>query len=374
MDEERKKLAKKYEKIKLTVRITEGISTFILLVLFIALGFSKQLEQFVYTFTSNHYFALFLYLLVFGVVSTVITFPVDYYFGFRLEHKFGLSNQTFKKWIIESLKSAAVGIVLGAPILLLFYYLLLNYELWWFWLGCIILIYSVVLAQIAPVVIMPLFYKFKPIENESLKEKILALCDKVGFKVKGVYTFDMSKNTKKANSAFTGLGKSKRIILGDTLISGFSEDEIETVFAHELGHYKKGHITKNIIISIFSTFISLYVVSYLYNNLFQMAGFEHTWDIAALPLLAVIGSVMGFFTKPFWAYISRRYEFEADKFAIMTTGNFTAFKSTMEKLAFQNLANEEPSKLVEIWFYSHPSIKRRIEAGERYYITNFNPA
>src|SRR5207244_4492708 len=132
----------------------------------------------------------------------------------------------------------------------LFYYLIRNYELWWLYLAIIVWIYSVLLAQIAPVLIFPLFYKFKPIENESLKERIMKLCEKVGFKVKGVYTFDMSKNTKKANAAFTGLGKSKRIILGDTLISGFSEDEIETVFAHELGHYKKGHIKKNILYSI----------------------------------------------------------------------------------------------------------------------------
>jgi STE24 endopeptidase len=369
MDEERKKLAKKYEKIKLTVKISEGIVTFILLFLFIALGYSKELEQYVYGFTSNPYLALFLYLLIFGAVSTVISFPVDYWFGFRLEHKFGLSNQTFRKWIIESLKSAAVGIVLGTPILLLFYFFILNYELWWLWLGIIIFGYSVILAQIAPIIIMPIFYKFKPIENESLKERILNLCSRIGFKVKGVYTFDMSKNTKKANAAFTGLGKTRRIILGDTLISGFSEDEIETVFAHELGHYKKGHIVKNFIISTFSTFISLYVVSELYIYFLQLFGFQHVWELGALPLLAIIGSVLGFATKPLWAYISRRFEFEADRFAVITTKNFPAFKSTMEKLAFQNLANEEPAKLVEFWFYSHPSIKRRIEAAEKYYKT-----
>lgn len=367
MEEERKKLAKKYEKIKLTVRITEGTATFVLLILFIALNYSRKLEQFAYSYTSNPYFALIIYLLVIGIVSAVITFPVDYYFGFRLEHKFGLSNQTFGAWIIESLKSAAVGIVLGTPILLLFYFFILNYQLWWLWFGCIILGYSVLLAQIAPVIIMPIFYKFKPVENESLKQRILALCDKVGFKVKGVYTFDMSKNTKKANAAFTGLGKTKRIILGDTLISGFSEDEIETVFAHELGHYKKGHIVKNMIISIFSTFITLFIVSYLYNYSLYLFGFQHVWDIAALPLLAVIGSVLGFLTRPLWMYISRRFEFEADRFAINTTGNFTAFQSTMEKLAFQNLANEEPGKMTEFWFYSHPSIKRRIDAGEKYF-------
>lgn len=364
MDENRKILAKKYERIKLTVSITEGIISLILLILFLLLGYSKQLELFAFKYTSNPYFVLLLYVLVLGAASIILTFPVDYFFGFRIEHMFGLSNQSFMKWITESLKGAAVGIVLGTPILLLFYFFLLNYELWWLWFGVLIIIYSVILAQIAPVVIFPLFYKFKPIENENLKQKILTLCSKAGFKVKGVYVFDMSKNTKKANAAFTGIGKTKRIILGDTLISGFSEDEIETVFAHELGHFKKGHIRKNILISIISTFSGLFVISLIYKILIQKFGFVHVWDIGALPILAVISSVLGFTAKPFSSYISRRFEFEADRYALNITNNFPAFKSMMEKLAFQNLSNEEPNKFVEFWFYSHPSIKRRIAAVE----------
>jgi STE24 endopeptidase len=187
----------------------------------------------------------------------------------------------------------------------------------------------------------------------------------VGFKVKGVYVFDMSKNTKKANAAFTGMGKTKRIILGDTLISGFSEDEIETVFAHELGHFKKGHIKKNILISFVSTFVGLFIISVIYKSLLNYFGFQHVWDIGALPILAIVSGFLGFITKPIGSYISRRFEFEADRFAISITNNFQAFKSMMEKLAFQNLANEEPNRFVEFWFYSHPSIKRRITAVER---------
>lgn len=366
MEENRKAQAKKYEKIKLTVGITESIVTAVLLFLFISLGYSKQLAVYASGFTSNPYISLLIYLFIIGAVSSVLSFPVDYIFSFRLEHKFGLSNQTFGKWIAEDLKSLAVGIVLGTPILLLFYFFLLNHELWWLYLGCIVTVYSVILAQIAPVVIFPLFYKFKPVENELLKERILKLCEKAAFKVKGVFVFDMSKNTKKANAAFTGFGKTKRIILGDTLISGFSEDEIETVFAHELGHYKKGHIKKNIFISLFSTFAGLFLISEFYSMLFPVFGFQHAWEIGALPLLALIGGLIGFISKPIGAYISRRFEFEADRYAIDMTGNISAFKSMMEKLAFQNLSDEEPNKLVEFWFHSHPSVKRRIEEGERY--------
>lgn len=367
MDTERNKKAKRYEKIKLTAGITESIISAVLIFLFVFLGFSKRLESYAFSFTYNPYIALLIFAVIVGTVSYLISFAVDYVFSFRLEHKFGLSNQSFIKWVEENLKSLAVVIVLGAPILLLFYYFLLNYTLWWVWFGCLILVYSVILAQIAPVVIFPLFYKFHSISNENLKEKILNLCAKVGFKVKGVYVFNMSKTTKKANAAFTGIGRTKRIILGDTLVTGFSEDEILTVFAHELGHYKNGHIKKNILYSISLTFLMLFILSMVYSALLPVFGFANSWDIAALPLLALIAGVFGFLIKPIGSYISRRFEFEADRFAIKLIGNFDIFKSLMEKLAFQNLADENPNRFVEFWFRSHPSVKSRIETGRKYF-------
>jgi STE24 endopeptidase len=367
MDQSRKQLAKQYEKIKLTVGITEGIFSFIILILFVALGYSKKLELFVFQYTSNPYIALVYFGLIAGLASSVISFPVDYFYGFRLEHRFGLSNLTFWGWIKEKIKAAAAGALIGAPIAFLFYWLISSYTNWWFWLACIILIYSVLLAQVAPVLILPLFYKFKPIENENIKQRIQQLCDQIGFKVKGVYSFNMSKTTKKANAAFTGMGKTKRIILGDTLIESFTDDEIETVFAHELGHYKKGHIKKSILLSIFSTIAGLFIMSKIYTWLLPVFGFAYPWEIGALPLLAAIAAVFSFLTSPLTSALSRKFEFEADRFAIETTMNFSAFKSSMEKLAEQNLADDEPGRLVEFWFRSHPSIKRRIEAAGKYY-------
>src|SRR5262245_60653493 len=139
------------------------------------------------------------------------------------------------------------------------------------------------------------------------------------------------------------------------------------VFAHELGHYKKGHIKKGIFLSIFSTIIGLYIMSQAYEWALPKLGYQHPWEIGALPLLAAIASVFGFLTSPLTSAISRKFEFEADRFAIETTRNFDAFKSSMEKLAEQNLADEQPNKLVEFWFRSHPSIKRRVDAAEKYY-------
>lgn len=374
MDENRKILAKKYEKIKLSVNIIESVLSLILLFAFLYFGYSKKLELVAFGYTSNPYIALVIYGLVIGLVSSVLSFPIDYFFGFRLEHKFGLSNLTFFGWIGEKAKAALVGAVIGAPIAFLFYWLISNYELWWFYLGCIVFGYSVILAQIAPVLIFPLFYKFTPIENEDIKNRLTELCSRAGFKVSGVYKFNMSKTTKKANAAFTGLGKTKRIILGDTLLETFTEKEIETVFAHELGHYKKGHIVKNIFISLFGTFAGLFIMSQLYQLLLPVFGFSSQHEIAALPLLAAIAAVYSFLISPLTSAISRKFEFEADRFAVDTTGDPEALASTMTKLAEQNLANDEPSPLVEFWSYSHPSIKRRIEAANEYYKLKFEGA
>jgi len=367
MDEKRKQLAKRYEKIKLTAGISEGIFLFIFIMLFVALGYSRKLENYSYSFTGNPYLALLIFVFILGMINAFISFPVDYFYGFRLERKFDLSNQSFSGWIVDKIKGALVGSVITAPIAFLFYYLLKNYTLWWLYFACIILVYSVLIAQLAPILIFPIFYKFKPLEDENLKEKILRLCEKVGFKVKGVFTFDMSKNTKKANAAFTGMGKTRRIILGDTLISNFSDNEIETVFAHELGHYQKGHIRKNILFSVAGTLIGLYVMSLAYSALYPKFGFAHQWDIGAIPLLAIIAGIWGLLTKPFGSMLSRKFEYEADRYAVDTTGNLPSFKSTMEKLADQNLADTEPNQLVEFWFHSHPSISKRISKAEKYY-------
>lgn len=370
----RKELAKQYEKIKSIVNVSESNLSFILLILFLWFGYSKRLELFALGYTSNPYLALLIYGVIIGGVSAVISFPIDYIFGFRMEHKFGLSNQTFGGWIGERLKGALVGAIIGAPIAFLFYWLLSGYELWWLYLACIVWVYSILLAQIAPVLIFPLFYKFTPIDNEELRSRLLAMCEKVGFKVSGVYKFNMSKTTKKANAAFTGFGRTKRIILGDTLLDSFTEKEIETVFAHELGHYKRGHIKINIVISLFGTFIGLFVMASIYKMLLPVFGFHYRYEIAALPLLALIAAVYSFFTGPITAAISRRFEYEADRFAIDTTGDIDSFASTMEKLAGQNLANDEPNKLVEFWTYSHPSIKKRISAAKEYFAQRFTPA
>jgi len=359
--------AKKYNNIKLAIGIGEGIISFILMLLFVWLGYSLKLENFLSHYISNAYLLFISFLFVIGIVGSILSFPISYYTGFYLEHKYNLSNQTFGKWIWENFKGLLVSLVIGIPILLIFYFVINYFGLiWWLPFAIIMFFISVVLSQIFPVLIFPIFYKVTPIEDEILKEKIKSLGQKAGINVENVYKFNMSKNTKKANAAFTGLGKTKRIILGDTLLSNYSIEEIETVIAHELGHYKKKHIVKNILIGTASSFLTLFIIAFLYQNSLSWFGFESIKQVAALPLLALWSMLIGIIQSPLGNILSRKFEYEADEYAVIETKNPLAFKNTLEKLTDQNLGDKDPHPFVEWFFYSHPSIKNRINALYRF--------
>jgi len=366
--------AKRYNNIKLAIGISKGFASFILIFLFVKLGYSLILENYLSQFISNSYLLFICFMLVVGFVSSVISFPVSYYSGFYLEHKYNLSNQTVGKWIWENFKGLLVSLIIGIPILLLFYFSLNQFgDNWWFPFAVIMFFISVVLSQIFPILILPIFYKLTPIDNEELKERITALAKNAKIKVENVFKFDMSKNTKKANAAFTGLGKTKRIILGDTLLDNFSDDEIETVIAHELGHYKKKHIVKNIIFGTITSFLTLFLIALLYKSALSWFGFESITTIAALPLLALCSMLIGLIQTPLGNILSRRYEYQADEYAVKETGNADVCIGTLEKLNEQNLGDKEPHPFVEWFFYSHPSIKNRISAISSTADNSFKP-
>jgi STE24 endopeptidase len=356
-------VAKKYSNTKLTVSISETIVTFILILLFIILGYSSWLDNFLKTQVSNNYLRLLLFTFSLGIAGSVLFSPVSYYTGFYLEHKYNLSNQTFFKWVWEETKESLVGAAIGIPLLLLFFWVIDSFGLWW-WLPFSVLMFiiSVVLAQVVPIIILPLFYKVTPIENEILRERIFRLSREAGLKVENIFKFDMSKNTKKANAAFTGLGKTKRILLGDTLLENYTEDEIETVIAHELGHYKKKHIIKNIIISSVSSFLIFFLLAHLHSYSINWFGFSSITQIASLPLLIIWGGIIGLIQQPLTNIISRKFEYEADNYAVVSTGKKESFIQTLEKLTEQNLGDKEPHPCVEWFFYSHPSIRNRVKS------------
>ena len=357
--------AKAYNRIKFTTGIASAVLSFVLLLWLVMNGTTKTLENAAHGWTSNTYLALLLFAFALGVVQSVVTLPLGFYSGYYVEHRFNLSNQTIWRWAWEHLKSLLVSLPIIIGVLTFLYYSLTAFgSLWWLPVSIGLTFFSVILARIAPVIILPLFYKLKPLENESLKERILSLCTSAGVKIDGIFSFNLSKNTKKANAAFTGIGKAKRIIMGDTLLNEFDEDEIETVFAHELGHYTHHHIRTGIITSIVSIFLGLFIASLLYSWSVRWFGFSSITEFAGLPLLALWLSLFGLVTSPLGNILSRRHERQADEYAVRRTGKKEQFASALRKLASMNLADPEPHPAVEFLFYSHPSIGKRIRMVE----------
>lgn len=360
--------AKRYSELKQKLSFGNSLLSFLIILFIFISGLSRELEKVSVNLSDNIYIAFLIFVASIAVLDGILTFPLSFYSGYILEHKYNLSNQTLFSYFKEDLKGLAVGMVLGVPVLLVFYYILRNYPHgWWYITGIFLFFFSVLLARVAPVIIFPLFYKFKPVENQSLNNKIISLCKKTGVTVGGIFTFDMSKDTKKANAAFTGMGKSKRIILGDTLLQNFSEDEIESIFAHELGHYKMKHILKLMFASTVFSFAGLYLISFIYSNTLILLHVDKLYTLSALPLLLLYLSAFYFLVSPLSNFISRKFEWQADKYALETCSDNNNFASALEKLSLQNLSDKNPKKWIEILFHSHPSLGKRIE-----YARNFN--
>jgi STE24 endopeptidase len=232
--------------------------------------------------------------------------------------------------------------------------------------GFFFLLFGVVMSVLSPVLILPLFYKLKPLENESLRQRLTALAQRVGAKVLGVYRMAMSEKTKKANAAFAGLGATKRIILGDTLLDQFAEDEIEVVMAHEMAHYKHGDVSKLIAWGTMTTFVGLKIADTVLRWALPKFGFTEISDLGAFPLLALSLFGFGLLVMPLNNAFSRWREWKADRTALELTRNPDGFIRAMRKLAEQNLADLSPHPCIEFLLHDHPALARRIARAEQW--------
>ena len=240
LDLERQKQAKQYGRIKRQLWLVDQGITLLYALLWLITGWSVALRSWLANLVNNDWFIVAGFAAVFSGIFFLISLPMGYYTGYILPHRFDLSTQSLKDWVIDQLKSLVVGAVLGLILIELVYLILrLAGDYWWLWLTGGVLFFSVLMTNLAPVLLMPIFNKFTPLNEEhaDLAERLVALAEKAGTKVRGVFKMDMSRRTKQANASLTGLGNTRRIILGDTLITEFSADEIETVLAHELGHH-----------------------------------------------------------------------------------------------------------------------------------------
>jgi len=219
-------------------------------------------------------------------------------------------------------------------------------------------------TQIAPVVLFPLFYKFVPLQNEELKSRLMRLGERAGKRIRGVYEWKLSEKTKKGNAALTGLGHTRRIIVGDTLLQNYTEDEIEAVLAHELGHHVHGHLIKNIVVLALITLAGFWTASWVLDYVtYQKHMFLHLTDFANMPLLTLVTSLVSTLLMPVWNAYSRFSERQADLYCWKSVPSVTPFVTAMQKLSAQNLSENAPSRLVEVLFHSHPPVSKRITAA-----------
>ena len=363
LDPERQKQAKEYARIRRRLWLVETIFSALYAIAWLVFGWAVALRDWLMTFTTNPWLLVPLFVAIFGGIYTLINLPLSYYSGFVLPHRFGQSNQTFKDWVVDQIKGMAVGAPIGLILLELLYLALrVTGDLWWLWAAIGMLIFTVLLSNLAPILIMPLFNKYVPLgdEHKDLADRLLALARRANTKVQGVFKFDMSKRTKAANAALTGIGNTRRIVLGDTLINEFSTDEIETVLAHELGHHVHRDIPFLIAFGTLSTTLSLYLASLALNWAIDYFGFSGPADVAAFPALALILGAYGLITMPIDNAVSRWREGMADDYALQATGKREAFASAFTRLANQNLGEVDPEKWVVFMFYSHPPLGERI--------------
>ncbi len=347
----------------------DAVIGFLLLVVLLVTGWTWKLRDWSYHGAGQYYFlAVFFYVLMFSVIMKVLSAPLDY-LGFRLEHQYNLSNQKMRSWLWDELKGWLVGLALGALFVEIIYAIIrIAPERWWMIAWAVFVGLFLLMAQLAPVVFFPLFYKFEPLNNDSLRERLTRLGERAGTRVRGVYEWKLSEKSKKANAALMGMGRTRRIILSDTLLQNYSDDEIEAVLAHELGHHVRRHIVKGILMQVAVTFFGFWLTNEVLRYAIAKDWFPaldpRLYDFANLPLIILVATVLGFLLMPALNAISRQHEREADRYAWENIAAIGPFVTSMQKLAAQNLSERTPSRFVEWFFESHPSIQKRITAAE----------
>ena len=368
--------ARRYNRIRRWLSMADLVLGFAFLVVLLVTGWSGALRDYAVQLAPEQYsIQVFFYVLMLLVISKILAVGVDYY-GFRLEHRYHLSNQKLRSWIWDELKGWLLGLVLGTLLVELLYFTIRQSpQHWWIVAWFAFLALLVLFAQIAPIVFLPLFYKFEPLENDNLKDRLIRLSERAGTRVRGVYEWKLSEKSKKANAALTGLGATRRIILADTLLQNYSDDEIEAVLAHELGHHVHKHILKSIAVQAGITLLGFWAANTVLHYAMERSHlFETMSDFANLPLLVMVSTVLSFLLMPILNSYSRFNERQADRYCFQSITTVAPFISSMNKLAEQNLAERAPGKWVEWFFHSHPAIAKRVAAAEDWARTKSYPS
>ncbi|PJZ55571.1 M48 family metallopeptidase [Leptospira barantonii] len=350
--------------------VLSDLIDFVVAGLFVFSPLAVRLEEWIERKTKNRfYLTVLFFFFVFSAIQFFVSIPFQYYFGFVLEHEFGFSKMTFLDWVIYTAKGLGIGIVGGSVAVLGVAFLLKKFERAWKVLVPIVtLILGLLISILFPIVITPLFYEYKPIEEGSLKQKIISLCDHAKIQVENVYVINESKYSGHTNAYFTGWGQNRKIFLYDTLIQNHTEEEIISVLGHEIGHWTHNHQIKDIAISTIETLLLCFLLGYLFQK-FKKEGsisLRELYSPSTLPFLFLLLSLFGSLTRPVWSSLSRYQETEADLEALVLTRDKKSFISTEVKMAKDNQGRLNPHPSEIFYYHSHPTTLQRIQFAERW--------
>ena len=369
LDPERQNEAREYARIRRRLLVLDLLIGGVYVVAWLYFGWSIALRDILLNWTNDPWILVAGFGLFFAGLYLILSLPLSYYSGYILPVRYGMSNQQVSGWLKDLIKGILIGGLLGGLILEMIYAVLRFYpETWWLIAAVFLLLFSVLLTNLAPIILMPIFYKFEPLGEEytNLDKRLLKLADSTNTRIKGVYQFDMSTRTNAANAALVGLGNTRRILLGDTLLAEFTSDEIETVLAHEIGHHVHRDIPYGILVEGVITLIGLYFAAEGLNWGVEALGLSGVADIAGLPLFMIVIGAFGLITMPMTNAYSRWREGRADLFALEVTKMNNAYASALVRLANQNLTVADPEPWVEFLLYSHPALGKRIKMANEW--------
>lgn len=352
---------KRYQRQKITVIFLNGILSLSWLAL-LGLVLGGKLAD---VYPADRWLRLLTSAAVLGITVEMLTFPLDFYSGFVLEHRYQLSNQSLTDWLAKRCKGYLVGGGIGLLLVGGLYEILWVFGDWW-WLCATAgwLLVTLVLGRLLPIVILPLFYQVTPLEDASLVDRLQKLTTGTSLSIEGVYQLHLSKETKKANAALAGLGKSRRVLLGDTLLAQFTPEEIEVVFAHEVGHHVHRHLPKSIVLRVVLSLAGFWLVDRILDASAVPLGYADLRDPAGLPLVLLVLAVFGLLLSPLQNALSRFHERQCDRYALDHTHNREAYRSAFIKLATINKSDPDPHPLVALFFYDHPPIRERLAMAD----------
>ncbi len=331
-------------------------------------GFPGILDGLVSSLFAGSLIRGIIYIFLFSLILDLTGLPFEAYRQFVIEEEYGFNKMTGTLWLTDKLKETLVSLVISVPLLaLLFLFMDRTGSLWWLYGWFFFSLFQLFLSLIYPTVIAPLFNKFTPLEEGELREKLNGLAEKCGFKTKGIFLMDGSRRSGHSNAYFTGLGRTKRIVLFDTLVEKLSADELTAVLAHEIGHYKKKHILKSLIASFILSLGVFYLLSLAldWEPLFRAFSFGAPSYHGILIILMFFSSPFTYFLTPLVSRISRKNEYQADAYALEVTGGKGDLQEGLIKLNRDNLSNLTPHPLYSAFYYSHPPLRERWDALER---------